>query len=801
MRAKFLSTSLLSLFLSYPILATSSQEDSALLPTSSCTPLCDDLQDARIYHKMGDFENADYRWSKLINAQLEKVPGVTDKDLSKALTAHIITTAHARSPENTARINGLMSLLSKDALVHAALMLHMNDAALNDVDFVMRPLLEDLHKSSDAAPRMIETLRKWVSSYDLKNSPLAHKGYDALSKICDLLHEPHTASDHLGRAFTYIRAYVLSSDPLILYESRSSFEASKSLLSTASERRRFHQGMAEVLTVQSRFRSIAPVREKKLGQDAANHWHQYWANIEDHSPVERGIYVRGVMNANAAAGQREQNFDILDVMPEDLTQWDILTLIYATQVHLDACDISKAIRFWQEAIAKAKTNEGATNFGPLLNISLFEIGRQMAFGAQTDLAIETLETSLELAKMTCDTAQDRSVIFHNQTQTHLDDKQKTTHLMLAYALSQKAMACADPNARKALFESAVDHIRASNYQTSLACTKEEAIRLGGALYFIISAVGNPTERKSILPSILENFFKIGAGPDTIALKRGPSHGRRKAPSLEDQGAKARGFLMATYGTFAEKELDKLAHLEQKLPLLGAPELYEASHHLKAQLVSLREAAKRPVRTKETAHVCLETTNLYNAAYTQVQEHASLWKSIEREIAKARAALPALASPSSSPVLLSSSSSSAPNYRSAYPHKKLPKIKKTQTRARHVTTQPSSSSSSTSYPVLTQEAAPSSVRILFSPQAEADRDILLTMPGMAGKLDLFLDEVKENPFATKINMASGRAEALRFMKDHYSRRFDKQNRFVYRTDRNDDGSITVTVLRLLTHYKR
>lgn len=801
MRVNFLSTSLLSLLLSYPLLATSSQEDSALLPASSCAPLCADLQDARIYHKMGDFENADYRWCKFLNAGQEMTPGVTDKDLAKALVSHMIATMHTRTGENTARIEWLISRMPQDALVHTALMLHMNDAALDDVDCVMRPLLVDLHKSSDAAPRMIETLRKWVSFYDLKNSPLTHKGYDALSKICDLLHEPQKASDHLGRGFAYIRAYILSSDPLILYQSRSSFEASKPLLSTASERRSFHQGMAEVLGVQGRFRSIAPARKKELGQDAVHHWHQYWAHIEDPSPVERGTYVRGVMNANAAAGQREQNFDILDVMPEDLNQWDILTLIYATQLHLDACDISKAMRFWQEVIAKAKTNEGATDFGPLLNISLLDIGRQMAFGAQTDLAIETLETSLELAKVTCDTAQYRSVIFHNQTQTHLDDKQKTTHLVLAYALSQKAMACADPDARKAIFKSAIEHIRASDYQSSLACTKEEAIRLGGALYFIISAVGNPAERKSILPSILENFFKIGAGPDAIALKRGPSHGLRKAPSLEDQGAKARGFLMATYGTFAEKELDKLARLEQKLPLLGAPELYEATQDLKKQLVSLRDAAKCPVRTNETAHVCLETTNLYNAVYTQVQEYASLWKNIEREIAKARATLPRSVIDSYSTPPVPSSSSSAPNYRNAYPHTKRSKAKKTKATAGISRIGPSASSSSTPDSAVAQEAPPSSVHIRFSPQAEEDRDILLTMPGMAGKLDLFLEEIKENPFATKINMASGRAEALRFIKDHYSRRFDKQNRLVYRTDRNEDGSVTVTVLRLLTHYKR
>ena len=75
-----------------------------------------------------------------------------------------------------------------------------------------------------------------------------------------------------------------------------------------------------------------------------------------------------------------------------------------------------------------------------------------------------------------------------------------------------------------------------------------------------------------------------------------------------------------------------------------------------------------------------------------------------------------------------------------------------------------------------------------------------MPGMQAKLDAFLEEIRDNPFATKIDMATGRAEALRFMKDHYSRRFNKQNRLVYRTDKNDDGSVNVTVLRLLTHYK-
>ncbi|MCA0370632.1 MAG: hypothetical protein LCH26_05985 [Proteobacteria bacterium] len=799
MKAYFLSASLLTALYASHLCASTNWDEATQTTLAISSPASSaesagsaDLQKARSMQGEGELALADAFWQKAIPNPLDLPADMTDSDKAWALASHIFATSGRPDARNQERVDALMALLPRAHKVNAALILHVFGATASDINFVMAPLMAQ----PEDAPELINTLRDFVTSYSSAQHPLAHKGWDALSQMAALFGVPMSLDDHFSSHMMYLRAYVRSQNPLDLLKVRNALEATEPLLTTRKERVRFHQGMAEYLILHSHFQSISQERRQQLLNECLEHWHKYWAHLDAPSAVECGIYVRGAINAYNLTGQKEKSFDVLDVMPDNLEEWDLLTLIFATQLFLDSKDPTQATRYWQESLRKAKSPDEVDAFAPLVNASLVVIGRNLAMGGQLDLAIETLEVNLQFVSKICleENPSSRYTLLHNQPSSIHDERQRVTHFLLSYAWAQKAVECTDPTMRKEFFQKAMHHTRESSFYNELECTKEEIIRFVSAMYFTIYEAGTPEERKQYLPAILTNLINLGGKSQAVAFSRGKSRAPHKT-SREDQGAKARTFLMTTYRDFADQHLAKLSQLSRKLEALGVQELSADHEALTLRLQSLKRDAMRPVSAQADARVCLETMARYNEANTKVQDYMSLWQTIERESAKARAAL-GVSGTSISPHVAPSSSSQK-NLRGQFPHPKTGKKKTAKESTRPARPVPSSSSSpSTS----SQTTLPAEVNFIFSAQAEKDREILAGMPGMQAKLDAFLEEIRDNPFATKIDMATGRAEALRFMKDHYSRRFNKQNRLVYRTDRNADGGVTVTVLRLLTHYK-
>ncbi|MBA4118280.1 MAG: hypothetical protein C0514_05220 [Candidatus Puniceispirillum sp.] len=796
MKAYFLSASLLTALYTSHLCASPNADEGTqttlTLGSSAETASRTALQKARSMQGEGELALADAFWQKAIPNPLVRPADMTDSDTAWALASHIFATSERPDARNQERMDGLMALLPRAHKVNAALILHVFGATASDINFVMAPLLSQ----PEDAPELINTLRDFVTSYSSAQHPLAHKGWDALSHMAALCGTPLTIDDHFSSHMMYLRAYVRTQNPLDLLKVRNALEASEPLLTTSKQRVRFHQHMAEYLILHSHFQSISQERQQQLLSECLEHWHKYWAHLDAPSATECGIYVRGAINAYNLTGQKEKSFDVLDVMPDNLDEWDLLTLIFATQLFLDSKDPTQATRYWQESLRKAKSPDEVDAFAPLVNASLVVIGRNLAMGGQLDLAIESLEVNLQFVSKICleENPNSQYTLLHNQPSSIHDERLRVTHFLLSYAWAQKAVECTDPKVRKEFFQKAMYHTRESSFYNELECTKDEIIRFVSAMYFTIYEAGTPEERKQYLPAILTNLINFGGKAQTVAPSRNKSRGSKKT-SREDQGAKARTFVMTTYRDFADQYLKKLDQMTRKLEALDTPELRTAHNALTHQLQSLKRDAMRPVIAQADARVCLETMARYNEASTKVQDYMSLWQTIERENAKARAALGVTQAHTAfhdAPY-----SSSQANLRGQFPHPKSGKKKIAKASTRPARPVPSSSSSpSTS----SQTTVPTEVNFIFSPQANKDIEILATMPGMQTKLDAFLEEIRDNPFATKIDMATGRAEALRFMKDHYSRRFNKQNRLVYRTDRNADGSVSVTVLRLLTHYK-
>ena len=112
---------------------------------------------------------------------------------------------------------------------------------------------------------------------------------------------------------------------------------------------------------------------------------------------------------------------------------------------------------------------------------------------------------------------------------------------------------------------------------------------------------------------------------------------------------------------------------------------------------------------------------------------------------------------------------------------------------------SSSSSSTSPSISTDEVIPQPIQWHITPAALGQYESLST--SQLSKFNHFKSEIAQNPWLDQsiTGTFSGRAKQLKGFSNLFSRRFDHKNRFVYRVE-DLSGSIRVTVLGLLTHYK-
>ncbi|MCA0370633.1 MAG: type II toxin-antitoxin system YoeB family toxin [Proteobacteria bacterium] len=795
MKAYFLSASLLTaLYASHLCASPHCDQDSQSMPTHAPAPSYGALLHARKMAWSSDLALADKSWKMAIPDPCTPSSNLTDGDMTWAFASHIFATSKQSSLRDTARVDAFKAQLTDEQKIHASIILHMHDAPLNDENFAIDSHLQRLESQPNEAQNLVNILRGFAVFYSDNRHPLAYKAWNALTQRASLLSVPLSVEDYFSCHKSHLNAYTNLHDTLHLTQMEKALSASQPFLTTQEERAYFHKGMAEYFTLARKHQ-----KEEKLSHRVGNnqcflHWHKYWDQLDTPTQEQRNTYVCGLINAYDATGQLKKAIDVFDLMPDDLNEWNLLTLIFATQISLEVEDLTQATRYWKKCVEKAKDHDGGDDSALFLRTCFLDIASTMAMGGQLDLAIEALMFNLDAMHdkpHTGKSARAKQVIIQKSPSLNHATAFLRTHFLLSYTWAQKAIECIDPTRREAHFQTAMSHLRKSNFYNEHECAKEDAIRFISAMYFTILAAGTPQEKNCHLPTL---FAYLGAQDQKLASSRGKARGVQKT-SREDKGAKARTFLMKTYCDFADQHLKKLAQMTRKLEALGAPELSAAHKALTVQLKGLKRDAERPVIAQADAHVCLDTMARYNEANTKVQEYMSLWQTIERESAKARAALGVTGA--SVYAHSAPSSSSQPNVRGQFPHPKSSKKKavKVSTRVAHPVPSSSSSPSASS-----QGSAPTQVKIILDSQAEKDMAILLTMPGMQAKLDAFLEEIRDNPFATKIDMATGRAEALRFMKDHYSRRFNKQNRLVYRTDKNDDGSVNVTVLRLLTHYK-
>lgn len=132
-----------------------------------------------------------------------------------------------------------------------------------------------------------------------------------------------------------------------------------------------------------------------------------------------------------------------------------------------------------------------------------------------------------------------------------------------------------------------------------------------------------------------------------------------------------------------------------------------------------------------------------------------------------------------------------NIRAAFGYKKTSAAPATRNASSSASTSPASSSSSSN---------PLQASWSFTHQANKQRTVLKTMPGLQTKLERFLDEIEEDPLLQTTAHGSGRAKKLVATDNIFSRRFDKGNRFVYKVEKTTPDNARVTVLSLLGHYK-
>jgi tetratricopeptide (TPR) repeat protein/Txe/YoeB family toxin of Txe-Axe toxin-antitoxin module len=133
-------------------------------------------------------------------------------------------------------------------------------------------------------------------------------------------------------------------------------------------------------------------------------------------------------------------------------------------------------------------------------------------------------------------------------------------------------------------------------------------------------------------------------------------------------------------------------------------------------------------------------------------------------------------------------SPAPNMRAAYGHEKT----------QSPVCSSSAPASSTEMTALVIEAPKNHVEIIRHRYAEKHYAALDKVPGMQKKYNTFVREITENPL--QIEGTSGRTKLLHGEAGLFARRFDKENRFVYKVTKSDDGTYHVIILSLLGHYK-
>lgn len=130
----------------------------------------------------------------------------------------------------------------------------------------------------------------------------------------------------------------------------------------------------------------------------------------------------------------------------------------------------------------------------------------------------------------------------------------------------------------------------------------------------------------------------------------------------------------------------------------------------------------------------------------------------------------------------------PNLRSLYGHAKP---------APHTDAPTFVATSSSQAPETTPYSQP---QVIFSHLTSMESDLvtLRQVRGLGAKYDLFMDEIRQDPFAQTLK--SGKVKTLVGEKGLFSRRLDDGNRLVYRVDVQEDDRVHVCVLSVLGHYK-
>lgn len=770
-------------------------------------PVSPALLNARDLYKNEKFSDAYAAYLALMDEAKEDC-GLSSRDHADALTSYVMSTNGAAQPDETARLSHLMAKATPQAQAHAFYQLLLADKEQQHAS-ISSLFIEAYFSRQGSALALRETLEE----YEHDDARTKHKAYQSVIAHMNRLNVSVDKN-------TYMEAICVAME--VLY---GSYDVTRD----KDERERVFQNLEDTIRIYESIPGENDARFYKYRGTAF--WHKYdtqgleegveksiqdfhtWYSLltPDEKKKNKNEYIVSLTTSYAELKNHQKVLETLEVLPQDLKEWEVNQLICAVEAYLSLGNAHHArphIQILKERLKK-----------------LIEVEKKQLQGAQlSEGEMEEIKFSHEDVYFSIDVASKLAFLgfykdakemlniceahFKNgnapeffQTRALADAKNIRLYMAL-----QEAASKTDMNARKSAFRKA----RATFGAANIKGTTEEKLKYLSVYYIaLMHEDGREVQEARIFVKnaiIALQGIRSAHGASKSAVQ--PSQPGRRGAKVKRQAKAAalgtddtiRSFLKAQYVSFTAENLQKIAEAEEVVHNSHSPALIEQHNKLKEDLKNLSVLSNQGgIPVAKNMHTLV---TLFHSIEANLAAYKTLVYDMKQEIDLARRAL-AFQEAARSGDLVASSSTDAPaipNERKFYSFEKS----RSTSPEKSAKIKPSSSSSAASSSAASSSAhamAVSDVMITRSKLANKDLDTLLTKPGMREKYETFLDEIRRDPYLVTMNFASGRAEALRVGPNIYSRRFDGKNRLVYEVKKGPDGRVHVEILRALKHYKR